>query len=232
MLQYTRAEDVKVLRQGILVLVILGGAGLLSASGIPQSSCVFNDSLVPNDGFNCNLYPSNPSGNFDGDVVVQFPAGWSDVYDPITSGYLVLTHDAANLVSDPGNFYGADDPHESDWTQILEWEPVGAGSATQMELFTVGCNSATNPNDTSCFPAYSTLLADGYFDVEPTNGVYNYNPCPGCTVDHSYVLTFLQSPASEVPEPSTFAIAFGGIAILAGLGRRKYPRRRQRSLLL
>jgi hypothetical protein len=214
-----------VLRQGIIICVALTFAGLLSAGPIPQSSCTFFNPSLPNDGFSCNLYPSNASGGFDGDAIIQFPSGWSSFSDPITPGYIVLTDNAANLAFDPNNLYGADDPNESDWTQILAWQPVNGVSATYMELFTVGCTSKTNPNDTSCFPSYNAIMASAYFDVEPSSGVYDFDPCPGCTIDHAYVVNFIADPVSATPEPSTLAIALGGIAVLAGLNRKKYSRR-------
>src|SRR5579872_2359921 len=174
---------------------------MLSAAPIPQSGCSFFDPSMPNEGFSCNLYPSDPGGNFSGDVIVQFPAGWNIIFDPIAPGYLVLTDNGASLVSDPNNQFGADDPNIGDWTQILEFEPVGADSATQLELFTVGCNSVSNPYDTSCFPDYNTLLAQAFFDAEPSNNVYIFAPCPVCSIDHAYVLTFIPSPVTGAPEP-------------------------------
>jgi hypothetical protein len=201
------------------LLLALGSAVMLEAEVLPQSSCTEVSAIDPTQGFNCNLYPSDANGNFSGDVIIPFPSGWNSTDDPLTPGWVVLDTVPANI--DPVT--GAD-TNMSDWAQVLDFvDPTNSGaSATYMELFTVGCNSATDPSDMSCFPSVATVTTNpniGYdFETEPANGIFVYNPCPSCPAEHIYTVNFEASP---VPEPSTFAIAFGGIAVLASCRQRR-----------
>ena len=207
------------LSKGILVLLALGVALNVNAGAIPASSCTFT---IPGDhsrGFNCNLYPSDGAGNFKGNAVVNFPVGYNFVQDPITPGFLVLVNNPSAI--DP--ITGAD-PNVNDWTQVLEFtDPTGNGQAAQfMTLFTVGCANDGNLTDRSCFPTYSTIANSGYFFDAAQGSVYVYDPCPDCNARHVYTINFVAETAG-VPEPATFFVAGGGVALLA-LRRRRQKR--------
>ncbi|GEM_PF-3139195 len=205
--------------------VFLFSTLFLRAGNIPLSSCSLITPSNGAGGFTCNLYPSDVNGNFNGNnVVVPFPATWNSASDPITSGYVVLSNQPANIVTDINNFYGSSDSNEADWTQIIEFTDhngqISAYGATQIILDNVGCNTLGS-SDQSCYPAYSTLMATADFEVEPVNGIFVYDPCPGCSTSHVYTANLITGN-STVPEPATFVFAAGGFALLAGL--RKFAR--------
>jgi len=207
----------------LIGIALLFGSLSLQADLIPTSTCSFFDPATTSLGFQCNLYGDASNAV----VTVPFPAGWNS--NPpntvVTSGYIVLedpTADPAanNIVADSHNLYGSSDSNEADWTQILYFSPGVNQPATQVTLYTIGCNNSLNPADVSCFPLYSTIMASAYFDVYTSpDYYYDDNPNPGANIDHLYTVTLV------APEPATYGFAIGGFALMAGLARRRSRQR-------
>ena len=204
--------------KSMLVLLALGGAVVVEAAGIPASSCTFVNSGNHALGFNCQINPSdsNNSGNFNGNVDIDFPVGYNPGVDPIGGGYLVLTTGALDV--------NGQDTNSNNWTQVLWFvENIPTFGANYMHLFSVGCANDGNVTDRSCFPTFATVNGNAsFFDIsQSVNSAYVYNPCPECTAAHVYTINrFVES---SVPEPTTFVIMGGGIAVLAGIrGRRSF----------
>ncbi len=201
-----------------LAIALLFGALSLEAGGVPASSCTFVNGGNPALGFNCSLYGASNAAI----VTTAFPTGWDTNVDTITGGYIVIENPSANpalnhIVADTNNYYGASDANLANWTQILYFspvtptDPVGGDPANQVILYTVGCNNALNPLDNSCFPSYSQMMSQAYFDVYTSPDVYTLDENPGTNPDHIYTVTLV------TPEPATVTFALGGIALLAGM---------------
>jgi PEP-CTERM motif len=204
-------------------------AAVATASTIPLSSCAFNNSggTGAAGGFTCNLYPSNPDGSLNDIVTVNYPLGYDPGVDPITPGYLVLV--APGL--DPTNTTVMQT--QADWLQVIAFVPVSGTPfhSTSIELFTLGCNNPSNPNDTSCFPSYAAVTASStlhYFDVEPTSTpaystpyIYSFPPDGTNLTDHEYNIFFVPEAATTTPEPASLATMGGGALVLALLWRRR-----------
>jgi hypothetical protein len=174
-------------------------------------------------------------GTFDGDVQINLASvsgfdGGPEQFT-VTDGYLVIVKSTATLTYD-SNTGQMDDPNQSDWLQVLEFAPGptqggvadGTLATNYLDLFTAGCSSG-NPTDTSCFPTFSTIVNaptynDSYiFENETVTNSYFYNPSPNNpNFDPSYTVNYVSPTAT--PEPSTFAIGIGGLALIIALRRR------------
>lgn len=223
------------LKTGVLLMIALG-AGTLSAEFVPTSNCTENGG-TPSGGVTCNLYPSDGSGNFSGDVIINFPMGFVTAATP-GPGYLIFDSNpsAINYVDPTTGITG--DQNTADWAQVLQFTPNAGGGyvAGNMELFTAGCGSGlTNPNDRSCFPTYTQLVAadvnymNGISGGEPyaflnapaPGGVYDYTcSSPGCNTYFVNNITPQIAAGPATPEPSTFVIGALGMVVVAGWRRK------------
>jgi PEP-CTERM motif-containing protein len=150
-------------------------------------------------------------------------------------GYLIFDSNPSNITYMDPTTGITGDQNQADWTQVLQFTPNAGGGyvAGNMELFTVGCSSGlANPNDRSCFPTYSQLVAaDGaYMGGSPGGEPYAFlaAPADGGTYDYTcsfsgcntYNINYITPQLAASPEPSTFAIGALGVLALA-LWRRK-----------
>jgi hypothetical protein len=131
--------------------------GPLSVTAAPISNCSSN--VSPPNSHTCNLYETDASGN---------PSEISNVVTApnlFSNGYVVLKENGAiadNVVSN--------------WSDVLKFGDGNSNNnGTTLQLFSKGCNTP-NPNDTSCFPAYSA--ADMAFIVESNPGPSVYLASP------------------------------------------------------
>ena len=129
----------------------------MAPAAAPISSCVVNG--APPNSHTCNVYETDASGN---------PSEISNVINlpnVVSNGYVVLKENGAiadNVVSN--------------WSDVLKFGDGNSNNTgTTMQLFSKGCNTP-NPNDTSCFPAYSP--ADSAFIVEADPGPTVYSGPP------------------------------------------------------
>jgi uncharacterized protein (TIGR03382 family) len=238
----------RMLRSALLLMTVLAADGSLLAGSVPGSSCTYNGTIDPVSmqapGLTCNLYPSTNTtggtGTFNGNFVsipLSSIAGFSgsgEAADGITDGYLVIVKSTAALTFDP-NTGQNDDSNQSDWLQVVEFAPATVGQiadgnqfATSLALWTAGC-SGTNPADTSCFPSFATITgASAGFNgsylfvnegaVQPAWNMNVFDPTPGSTYTPTYTINYV-SPAAT-PEPATFMIGLGGLALVVALRRR------------
>ena len=115
----------------------------------PISSCALNPGPQPASGHTCNIYESNAGTPSEIGNVITLP-------NVVVGGFLVLKRDGAIA-----------DSVVSNWSDVLKFGDGSNNNTTTMQLFSRGCNTG-NPNDTSCFPAYSPGTSG--FVVEATPG--------------------------------------------------------------
>ena len=190
--------------KSMVVLLALGGAVVVEAAGIPASSCTYR-SLNHLTGFDCNLYPST-AGAFNGNVSFTFASllpGFDPTFEALTTGFIVMDNTPAAVLADGSQA----DLDRSHWTQILQFKDSGGLSnqglaAESITLFTGGGYPATaTVTDVNSFALYF---------AEPTSGSYVFV----ADANHTYTL-------NQVPEPATFGMLAGAMAMLAGLRRRQ-----------
>jgi hypothetical protein len=188
-------------------------SGIAVAASIPQSSCTVFTDPISGPSFTCDLYPSDASGNFNGQVTTPLPPA-SLIDDPLTPGFMILVKPGSDLTS-------GFDSNRADWTQVLAFDDNGFGQATALTLYTLGCNNGNNASDNSCFPALTALDASGGSFFEPRSGIFVYTP--GDFSQHEYTLHFLAQPA---PEPASAGLfGMGVFAILLTTAARRNRRR-------
>jgi hypothetical protein len=124
----------------------------------PISSCANNPGPQPASGHTCNVYESDAAGN---------PSEISNVItipNVVVGGYLVLKED--------GNIA---DSVVTNWSDVLKFGDGSNNNTTTMQLFSKGCNTG-NPNDTSCFPAYSPGTSGFIVEAHPGPTVFFNSP--------------------------------------------------------
>lgn len=124
----------------------------------PNSNCVLNPGPQPASGHTCNIYETNGAG---------IPSEISNVIalpNPVVGGYLVLKHVGSIA-----------DSVVSNWSDVLKFGDGSNNPTSTMQLFSRGCNTA-NPNDTSCFPAYSPGTSGFVVESNPGPTVFFNSP--------------------------------------------------------
>jgi hypothetical protein len=203
--------------KGMLVLTMIASAGALSAEIVPGSMCTYNSGTTP-PGLVCTLYPSTNTtggtGTFDADVNIPIASLISGTGDAVTDGYLVLLTPTAVIMAGQDN-------NPNDYLQVLEFAPLtGVGGvtdglevATSLNLYTAGCGGSA----ASCFPTVTTLDAsDTLFVNDNVSNTFVYDPISSPLYNNVYTVNYV---ANTAPEPATFVVGFGGLAVVAMMRR-------------
>jgi PEP-CTERM motif len=145
-------------------------------------------------------------GNFVGNMDNQL-TGANGIFAAINSGFNLSTNEyySTDLISSAGNPFAQDEGANDDG--ILNFNHAQTGK------FVIGIKQA---NAFSLYLFDATSITGGLSQIAiDSNGVQRNG---GNVISHA---GFFGAPTSPVPEPETYAMMLGGLALLAGVARRR-----------